>query len=272
MDVWLAQSDKRTPLVFYLHGGGWAAQDKTDIHQHLDVRAFLNDGISVASVNYRLLQDASAAKISPPLQWPLNDAARALQFLRSKAGEWNIDKDRIGACGVSAGGCSSLWLALHDDMAEQNSDDLIARESTRLLCAAVKAPQTSLDPQQLRQWIPNYEYGGRAFGFSGATRPDSFAPFLAARDSILPHIQRYSPIEHASDNDPLLFMEFPAQDRRPVPGEKQTDPTHSAVAGLMLQRKLQSLGVKSQLRYRSDGKTGDVDMQKFLTLQLKQSR
>ena len=81
MDLWLAESDKPTPLVFYLHGGGWAAQDKTDIHQHFDVSAFLNAGISVASVNYRLLQDASAAKVNPPVQWPLNDAATCAAVL-----------------------------------------------------------------------------------------------------------------------------------------------------------------------------------------------
>ncbi len=275
MDVWLAPSDKPAPLVFYLHGGGWASQDKTDIHQHLDVRAFLKAGISVASVNYRLLQDANAANVNPPLQWPLNDAARALQFVRSKAGEWKIDKARIGACGVSAGGCSSLWLALHDEMAEPQSDDSTARESTarestRLLCAAGKAPQTSLDPQQLRDWIPNYEYGGKAFGFPGTTRPDSFASFLDSRDSVLSYIKRYSPIEHASNDDPPLFMEFPAHDGAPIRGEKQTDPTHSAVSGLMLQRKLQSLGVTSELRYRGDGKTGSADMQEFLTRQLKE--
>lgn len=272
MDVWLAQSDQPTPLVFYIHGGGWAAQDKTDIHQHLDVQAFLDAGISVASVNYRLLQDANAAKVTPPLQWPLDDARRALQLLRSKASDWNIDQTRIAASGVSAGGCASLWLAMHDDMANPQSADPIARESTRLFCAAVKAPQSSLDPKQLLEWIPNSEYGGRAFGFPGDTRPESFAAFLAARDSILADIQRYSPIEHASKDDPMIFMEFPRQDKAPLAGEKQTDPTHSAVSGLMLQKKLQALGVKSELRYLNDGKTGHTDMQEFLIQQLKQHR
>lgn len=269
MDLWLAKPDKASPLVFYLHGGGWSAQDKTDIHQHLDVRAFLDHGISVASVNYRLLQDANAANTIPPLQWPLDDAKRALQFLRSKADEWNIDNTRIAASGVSAGACASLWLAMHDDMADPQSPDPVARESTRLFCAAVKAPQTSLDPKQLREWIPNYIYGGRAFGFPGATRAESFEPFLAARDSILTDIQRYSPIEHASKDDPPLFMEFPRQDKAPVAGEKQTDPTHSAVAGLMLQEKLRSLGMESELRYLNDGKTGNADVQEFLHQRLK---
>ena len=40
----------------------------------------------------------------PPVKAPLEDAARALQFVRSKAAEWNIDKKRIGATGGSAGG------------------------------------------------------------------------------------------------------------------------------------------------------------------------
>ena len=95
---------------------------------------------------------------------PLEDAARALQFVRSKAAEWNLDKPRIGATGGSAGACTSLWLAFHDDMADPTSKDPVARESTRLFCAAVNGAQVSLDPQELRQWMPNYRYGAHAFG------------------------------------------------------------------------------------------------------------
>lgn len=55
---------------------------------------------------------AEADGVKPPVKVPLHDAARALQFVRSKAAEWNIDKQRIGAAGGSAGACSSLWLAM----------------------------------------------------------------------------------------------------------------------------------------------------------------
>lgn len=254
LDVWLAPSEKPAPVVFYIHGGGWGAQDKTDIHQHLDVRAFLDAGIAVASVNYRFLVDAQAAGVTPPLQWPLQDAARALQFLRSRAAEWRLDPSRIAAAGVSAGGCSSLWLAMHDDLADPASSDPVARESTRLLLTVTKAPQPSLDPQQLLEWIPNSEYGGHAFGYTGKTRRETFAPFLANRDRHLDDLRRWSPIAHASADDPPAYVLTTKEDKPPVKGEPQTDPTHSAVLGLLLQDTLKPLGVPCEVRHPFDGR------------------
>ena len=265
IDVWLAQSSKHSPLVFYIHGGGWNAHDKTDIHDHLDVPSFLESGISVVSVGYRLLKNANVEHIAPPVRWPLEDAARALQFVRSKAGEWRLDKARIAATGVSAGGCSSLWLGMHDDMADPKSSDPISRESTRLFCIAVKAPVVSLDPKQVRGWIPNAVFGAHAFGYADLSRVASFEPFLAAREKHLDDIHRYSPFELASKDDPPVFVEFPNQDKPPVPGESQTDPSHSAISGLMLERRLQELGVKVELRYKADGRSGHKNVQEYLT-------
>ncbi len=253
MDVWLVKSEKPTPVVFYIHGGGWGAQDKTDIHQHLDVSAFVDVGIAVVSINYRFLADANAAKVTPPLQWPLQDAARALQHLRSKAGEWNLDKIRIAACGVSAGGCSSLWLAMHDDMSDSKNADPIARESTRVLFTVTKAPQPSLDPKQLVEWIPNSEYGGHAFGYIGKTRKETFAPFLANREKHLTSLREWSPMAHASVDDPPAIILTSKEDKPPVKGEPQKDPTHSAVLGLMLQEMLKPFGVKCEVRHHFDG-------------------
>jgi len=267
MDVWLATSEKPTPVVFYIHGGGWGAQDKTDIHQHLDVRALLGAGISVASINYRFLADANATKVTPPLQWPLMDAARALQHLRSKAGEWNLDKTRIAASGVGAGGCSSLWLAMHDDMADVKSADPIARESTRLIATVTKAPQPSLDPKQLVEWIPNSEYGGHAFGYVGKTRKETFAPFLANRDKHLADLREWSPMSHASADDPPAYIVTSKEDKPPVKGEPQKDPTHSAVLGLMLQEVLGPFGVKCEVRHPLDGRPATT-MQEMLMQQL----
>ncbi len=253
MDVWLPKTAQPAPVVFYVHGGGWGAQDKTDIHQHLDVRGLLEAGIAVASINYRFLVDANAAQVTPPLQWPIQDAARALQFLRSKAGEWHLDKMRIAASGVSAGGCSSLWLAMHDDLADPRSADPVARESTRVLFTVTKAPQPSLDPQQLAAWIPNSEYGGHAFGYVGRTRQETFAPFLANREKHLADLRAWSPLSHASPDDPPAYLAFTKDDQPPVKGQPQKDPTHSAVLGLMLQDTLTPLGVTCEVHHPFDG-------------------
>ena len=131
LDFWKAPSDKPTPLVFVIHGGGWMGGSKERLNRFVDAPALLKEGISVVAINYRYIRNAQELK--PPVKAPLHDAARALQFVRSKAAEWNIDKTRIAAAGASAGACSSLWLLYHDDLADPESEDPIARESTRLL-------------------------------------------------------------------------------------------------------------------------------------------
>ncbi|HEX4145670.1 MAG TPA: alpha/beta hydrolase [Pirellulales bacterium] len=246
LDFYRAKSDRPTPLVFFIHGGGWVAGDK----KSPPVKPYLNAGISVVSINYRYAWQAQLAGIKPPVKAPLDDAARALQFVRSKAAEWKLDKERIGASGGSAGACSALWLAFHDDMADPTSEDPIARESTRLWCAAVVGAQTSLDPLELKQWTPNSRYGGHAFGFMDPndlkTRDTRFAEFLAHREEVLPWIKQYSPIELVSANDPPVYLIYSAP---PALGQQQKDPTHSANYGAKLQEKCASVGVGCELVY-----------------------
>jgi acetyl esterase/lipase len=248
LDFYKAPSARPTPLVFYIHGGGWVNGDKRGVG---DVDKYLAAGISVAAINYRFTTQAQTAGVKPPVEWPLHDAARALQFVRSKAAEWNLDKERIGATGGSAGACSSLWLALHDDMADPKSADPVARESTRLWCAAVVGAQTTLDPQQMKEWTPNSRYGGHAFGFmpdpkDTKTRDTQFERFLAGREEVLPWIKEYSPFEHVTAGDPPIYMIYSGP---PALGQAEKDPTHSANFGVKLQEKLLAAGVKCELVY-----------------------
>ena len=153
--------------------------------------------------------------------------------------------------GGSAGACTSLWLALHDDLADPASSDPVARQSSRLTCAAVNGAQTSLDPKELREWIPNAIYAGHAFGFAapGRTRPEEFELLLANREQVLPWIKEYSPIELASQDDPPIYLDYPGQKTPPAVGQKEADPTHSAMYGVKLAEKLNALGVESVLSY-----------------------
>jgi acetyl esterase/lipase len=237
LDFYPAKSDRPTPLVFYIHGG-WQGGDK----KGFNTKPFLDKGISVVAINYRYVRQAAADGVTPPVKAPLEDAARALQFVRSKAKEWNIDKKRIGATGGSAGGCSSLWLALHDDMADPMSDDPVARESTRLSCAAVDGAQTSLDPKELREWMPNYSYGAHAFGMKNLDE------VLKDRAKVLKWIKEYSPIEHASKDDPPIGLYY-GGNKDAKKGDSPRDPTHSPLLGKLLTEKLKKLGVDVILSY-----------------------
>ena len=238
LDFWKAPAEKPTPLVFVIHGGGWKGGSKQRLHRFADASALLEAGISVVAINYRLMRHAE--DVAPPVKAPLDDAARALQFVRSKAGEWNIDKSRIGAAGGSAGGCSSLWLAFHDDLADPKSTDPVARESTRLFCAGLMGPQTTLDPKQMQEWTPNSTYGGHAFGMK------NFDDFLSQREQLLPWIAEYSPYALVSTDDPPTCLFY---NRAPAVGEKQKDPTHTANFGVKLQERCAELGVECEVVY-----------------------
>lgn len=249
LDFWKAPSAKPTPLLFFIHGGGWQAGDKSRVATMFQLDRFLDAGISVVAINYRYVSQAHAAGVKPPVQAPLHDAARALQFVRSQAKEWNIDKQRIGASGGSAGACSSLWLAFHPDLADPKSSDPVARESTRLWCAAVAGAQTTLDPAQMKEWTPNSKYGSHAFGIFKKVlgrEVQDFEAFLAQRERLLPWIAEYSPYALVSADDPPVYLFYSAP---PALGQEQKDPTHTANFGVKLQEKCRSVGVPCELVY-----------------------
>ena len=138
LDFWKAKADQPTPVVVFIHGGGFVAGDKSKARGDRMLRECLDAGVSYAAINYRYITGT-------PIQEVLRDCARAIQFIRSKAGEWNVDKTRIAAHGGSAGAGTSLWLAFHDDLADPQSSDPVRRESSRLVAAGAAACQFSYD-------------------------------------------------------------------------------------------------------------------------------
>ena len=100
--------------------------------------------------------------------------------------------------------------------------------------------QTTLDPQQMKEWTPNSKYGGHAFGLG------LFPQFLAGRDQILPWIAEYSPYALVSAGDPPVYLIYSAP---PALGQEQRDPTHTANFGLKLQEHCTALDVACELVY-----------------------
>lgn len=287
MDVWLADETRPAPCVMYIHGGGWLNNDKTKIELSGAPDVFLRVGISFVSINYRYLPQTiidsesteGTAPVQPrgdysfaPVSVPLGDIARALQFIRSRADEWNIDPARVAVSGASAGGCSALWLAFHDDMAEPNSADPVARQSTKPWCAAVINAQTTLDPALLREWMPNNIYGGHAFGYvwDRSDKTAEFRSFLSDRESVAAWIEQYSPHALLTRDDPPVYLFY--RNGPPAHGVDPKDPTHSSNHGALLAEKLDHVGVAYEFVHAESAAPRFKTPTEYLLHQLKLTR
>ena len=105
MDVYFPNSGGPWPVFLYVHGGGWNKGDKAEGAGW----RYLNDhGYLVVSVNYRL----AAYNIKFPAM--IEDVKCAVRSLRAHAGEYNLNPDRIGVLGASAGGHLAALLGTSD--------------------------------------------------------------------------------------------------------------------------------------------------------------
>ena len=174
-DIWLAESSKPTPLVVYIHGGGFVGGDKSRYYDSEDWIRFLDAGISVATINYRFMNEPPFGILAS-----MNDSKRCLQYIRRNANKYNIDRQRIACTGGSAGAGTALWLAFSKDMADPASSDPVLRESTKICCAGAFATQATYD---ILQWaeilnLPlnttpeEMQIIARAFGFKSAAGID----------------------------------------------------------------------------------------------------
>lgn len=263
LDFFEAPGEGPRPVVLHIHGGGWGAGDKRSIN--LDTVTALNDaGISVAAISYRFLWMVRDQGVRPPVRAPMEDAMRALQFIRHHATALNIDPSRVGAWGGSAGGCTALWLALTDDHADHNSDDPIARRSTRLTAVAATVPQTTLDPHLMVEWIgPAIDYGASAFG------ERNFEAFYNARDRHSGDIALYSPVAHVTADDPPAFLDYSARPNiLPSPAGNRGLAVHHPVFGAKLAEALAAVGVEHDFTHRDLPPSRWADLRSFLIDQL----
>ncbi len=145
LDLWLPKSARPTPLVVFIHGGGFVSGDKSTANPSF-IRRCQETGVAYAAINYRFRRDA-------PIQTILRDCARAIQFLRYKAKDFNIDKKRVAAMGGSAGAGTSLWLAFHDDLADPGNADPVLRESSRISVAAATSTQATYDLLRWKEFL-----------------------------------------------------------------------------------------------------------------------
>lgn len=87
------------PAVVFVHGGGWSSGDAT--HFSPQAMTLAEAGYTCACIEYRLTGEA-------PFPAQIEDVKCAIRFIRANAGQYKVDKSRIGVSGGSAGGHLAL--------------------------------------------------------------------------------------------------------------------------------------------------------------------
>jgi acetyl esterase/lipase len=238
-DLWRAPTARPAPLVLFFHGGAFLGGDKRGISRPF-LAALLKAGVSVAAINYRLSSTA-------PYPAPMLDSARALQFLRLHAAEYNIDPTRVASTGGSAGGGISGWLAFHDNLARPDAADPVERQSTRLTCIAVDNAQTSHDARFIMELFNTKEVHPallQLFGMQSVQDLDNpkFDPLL--KDS--------SPINLVTADDPPAMYVYNQRSAPLPPNSSAKTHIHHAAFGFVLKKKLDALGVECVVRTREE--------------------
>ena len=266
-DIWLADSETPTPLAVYIHGGGFKGGSKEKLKVE-KIAALLDAGISVAAINYRFVT-------TDPLPTAHHDARRAIQFMRSKADEWNIDTNRVAAFGGSAGAQICMWLAYSDDMADATSDDPVERESTRLLCVATAGGQTSAERDfYIDNILPlmgeNVPIEVLVKSFNGENDPEEIRMKMWGADSLEEvdeATRKCSALRLISPDDPPIFMSYGmAPDAKKPSGDKDRLRgwlIHHVVFGTNLKEKADELGVEADLSYPGSGSKYPSDVAFF---------
>ena len=122
IQVYLPAKARATGTGVVIFPGGGYAGLTFDFEGTQQARFFIDHGIAAFVVKYRIPSDRTMIDKS---MGPLQDAQQAMRFARQHAAEWNVDPQRIGAIGFSAGGHLASTLATHFDKPYVDNPDHI---------------------------------------------------------------------------------------------------------------------------------------------------
>lgn len=233
-DLWLVpDATEPTPLIVFIHGGGFRSGDKSALPPTF-IDQCLKAGVSFAAMNYRL-SDVG------PYPMMMEDCARGLQTIRHRASEWKLNPAKVACYGGSAGAGISLWLGFHEDLADPDSEDPIARQSTRIVAVGTMNGQSTYDLRDFREWfgIPNLEPGPALPAFYDVESPEDWES-----DRVKALMSEASSIHHLTADDVPVYMLY---SRPNTPVTVETDSSiwvHHVKLGLKLQDAMQKAGLE----------------------------
>ncbi|MGD8813022.1 MAG: alpha/beta hydrolase [Anaerolineales bacterium] len=180
LDLYFPETlDETWPVAVYVHGGAWQGGDKTEGAGYREVPEMVARGYLVASLNYRL---------APQYRFPamIEDVKCAIRHLRANAATYNLDPQRIGAWGSSAGGHLVALLGVTDP-----NDGLEGQGGYPEFSSRVQAVADLFGPTDIRLGTDAFSTLERVFGTS-----DTSAPILEIA----------SPVIYASADDPPFLI------------------------------------------------------------------
>lgn len=257
-DIWLPTSNSPTGLVIYVHGGGFTSGDKDFVYTvqsggawdfPADIRFLLQNNIAFATIRYTLLSPTGETQ---GVKKSMADVRRALQYIRSRSNDFNIDKSKIILAGNSAGAGTSLWIAFNNDFADVQNSDLVLRESTRVKGVVARETQSSYNIEE--RWVNNVfvDYGltwsqilanetgniQKIYGVSSNAQYES-----AAIDTYRAEVDMLSLL---SSDDPEIWINNTLRDVvNPYNPFNPDIPSHHAFHARELKKKADAVGVKN---------------------------
>lgn len=194
MDVYAPERPNGLGIIF-IHGSGWSAElsvdarplkegEQTKIYGEPLVKA----GYTVFAINHR-----AAPRFRYPTQ--VEDAQRAVRFVRYHAQRFGIDPARIGAVGGSSGGHLVSLLGTLDGKGDANDPSPINRESAKVQCVVARA--APLDFVQMWKDVGTAIGAIPLFGFGMGTDKNSleYKQYVEA-----------SPITYVTADDPPFLL------------------------------------------------------------------
>lgn len=158
-DIFIPSSATPTGLVLNFHGGYFVIGRKEDAYQKEwnptwdqpeIIRECLRNNIAFATADYTLLNENGDTE---GIIKCMNDMKYVLQYIKYFSHVFNIDKTKVIVMGDSAGAGTSLWLGFADDMAEDQSPDLILRESTKPKAITINVTQATYDLEKFETHV-----------------------------------------------------------------------------------------------------------------------
>ncbi len=181
LDIYAPEDAKKLPVIFWIHGGGWQAGDKTSVQ--LKPRVFTERGFVFVSTNYRLLPHVEMDVL-------IRDVAKSLGWVHKNIAKYGGDPERIFVMGHSAGAQLAALICIDDRyLKEQGVSFGVLKGCVPVDGDTYDLPAmiTTAEIRQMAHGFPLPEFGHRAkFGNDPKKHIDFSAVTHVAKNKNIP--------------------------------------------------------------------------------------